>query len=128
MSVSALQMVQAAGVIANDGLLVRPRLVSRIVGPDGEVKRSLDAPPAVRVVSAEVARSMRAFMRSAAAETGTGHRAGVEDVPLAVKTGTAQLIDPDTNSYSSTDFVASCLALLPADRPSLILYAVLIRP
>jgi cell division protein FtsI (penicillin-binding protein 3) len=61
-------------------------------------------------------------------EIGTGWRANIRDLSLAVKTGTAQLIDPVTKGYSSTDFVASCIALLPAESPSLILYLAIIKP
>jgi cell division protein FtsI (penicillin-binding protein 3) len=61
-------------------------------------------------------------------EIGTGKRAKVEDLDLGVKTGTAQLIDQKTGTYSSTDFVASCMALLPIDEPTLILYHVIIKP
>jgi cell division protein FtsI (penicillin-binding protein 3) len=59
---------------------------------------------------------------------GTGWRARVEDLSLAVKTGTAQMRDPSTGKYSETDFIASCIALLPAESPSLILYLVIISP
>jgi cell division protein FtsI (penicillin-binding protein 3) len=59
---------------------------------------------------------------------GTGWRANVEDLSLAVKTGTAQIIDPATMAYSNTDFIASCIALLPAESPSLVLYLVIVKP
>jgi cell division protein FtsI (penicillin-binding protein 3) len=59
---------------------------------------------------------------------GTGWRANVEDLPLAVKTGTAQIIDPATGAYSETDFIASCLAIIPADEPALVLYLVIVKP
>jgi cell division protein FtsI (penicillin-binding protein 3) len=127
-AVSALQMVQAATAIANDGVLVRPRLVSRVVAPDGTVKQTYKPEAVRRVISAENARAMRSFMLSASSEAGTGRRAGVDDISLAVKTGTAQLIDPATNSYSKTDYIASCLALLPAEEPRLILYHVIVKP
>jgi cell division protein FtsI (penicillin-binding protein 3) len=61
-------------------------------------------------------------------DIGTGWRANIRDLSLAVKTGTAQLIDPATNAYSSTDYIASCIALLPAESPSLILYLTIIKP
>ena len=38
------------------------------------------------------------------------------------------MIDPVTRSYSETDFIASCVALLPADNPSLILYLAIVKP
>lgn len=126
-AVSALQIVQAATAIANDGVLVRPRIISRILGPDGTVKTTPET-ATERILSPLNARHMRDYMLAASSEAGTGRRAGVEDMRLAVKTGTAQLIDATTGGYSKTDFAASCIAMFPAENPSLILYHVLIRP
>jgi cell division protein FtsI (penicillin-binding protein 3) len=61
-------------------------------------------------------------------ELGIGRRARINDVAMAVKTGTAQVIDPETRGYSETNYIASCLALLPAENPSLVLYMVIVNP
>ena len=127
-AVSALQMLQAATAVANDGVMVPPRIVSRIVSVDGKTTRNFDAGQPRRVLSAETARAMRSYMEDVTSNIGTGWRANVEDLSLAVKTGTAQIIDPKTGGYSSTDFLASCMAMLPADSPSLILYLVIVKP
>jgi cell division protein FtsI (penicillin-binding protein 3) len=126
-AVSAYQMLQAASAIANDGELISPRIVSHIISPDGNVTewKSVERR---RVLKAETARAMRSYMVDAASGIGTGWRAAVEDLSLAVKTGTAQIIDPATRRYSETDFIASCIALLPAESPSLILYLAIIKP
>ncbi|GHU61932.1 penicillin-binding protein [Spirochaetia bacterium] len=127
-AVSALQMVQAATAIANDGVMVPPRLVSRIVSPKGEVLRFNQAIEGRRVLKAETARAMRSYMVDVTSDIGTGWRANIRDLSLAVKTGTAQIIDPITKAYSQTDFIASCIALLPAESPSLILYLAIVKP
>jgi cell division protein FtsI (penicillin-binding protein 3) len=127
-AVSAVQMIQAATAIANDGILVPPRIVSRIVSADGRTSRNFNAGQPRRVLKPETARAMRRYMMDVSSEIGTGWRANVEDLSLAVKTGTAQVIDPRTGTYSSTDFIASCVALLPAESPSLILYLVIVKP
>ena len=127
-AVSALQMLQAASAVANDGILVPPRIVSRIVSADGTNSSSFETAPPRRVLKAETARAMRDYMMDVTSNIGTGWRANVEDLSLAVKTGTAQIIDPRTRSYSSTDFIASCIALLPAESPSLVLYLVIVKP
>jgi cell division protein FtsI (penicillin-binding protein 3) len=59
---------------------------------------------------------------------GTGWRTNIPDLSLAVKTGTAQIIDPLTGSYSEQDFLASCMAIVPAESPSLVLYLVIVKP
>ena len=127
-AVSALQMLQAASAIANDGVLVPPRIVSRIVSTDGKTSTNYETGQPRRVLKAETARAMRSFMMDVTSNIGTGWRANVEDLSLAVKTGTAQIIDPTTGTYSSTDFIASCIALLPAESPSLVLYLVIVKP
>ena len=126
-AVSAYQMLQAASAIANDGILISPRIVSNIVSPDGNVKEWKPVERR-RVLKAETAKAMRSYMVDTASGIGTGWRAAVEDLSLAVKTGTAQIIDPVTRRYSDTDFIASCIALLPAESPSLILYLAIIKP
>ena len=129
-AVSALQILQAASIIANDGVLVPPKIVSQIVSADGKVVSGGENPgnPGRRVIKPETAHKMLSYMADAATEIGTGWRASVEDLHLAVKTGTSQYRDPLTRGYSKTDFVASCVALLPAESPSLILYVVIIKP
>ncbi|MDR2376931.1 MAG: transpeptidase family protein [Treponema sp.] len=127
-SVSTLQVLQAASAIANDGILVPPRVVSRIASPEGNEIRSWDAGPARQVISPDTARTIRSAMVDVTSSIGTGWRANVEDLSLAVKTGTAQIVDPETHSYSDTDHIASCIALLPAESPSLILYMVIVKP
>jgi cell division protein FtsI (penicillin-binding protein 3) len=127
-AVSAYQILQASTVIANDGILVQPRLVSKIVSADGKKETEWKNGEKRRVISAETARALRSYMVDTASSIGTGWRAGVQDLSLGVKTGTAQIIDPATRKYSETDFIASCLALLPAENPSLILYLAVIKP
>jgi len=127
-AVSALQMLQAASAVANDGILVPPKIVSRIVSSDGKTVNNFENGAPKRVFSAETAGTMRSYMMDVTSSIGTGWRANVEDLSLAVKTGTAQLIDSKTGAYSSTDFIASCIAMLPAENPSLVLYLAIVKP
>ena len=127
-SVSALQMLQAATAIANDGVLIPPRLVSRIVSDDGKTIREFQAGEPRRILSEETAKNMRRYMEAGTEDLGIGSRARIKDIAIGVKTGTAQMYDPNTRTYSETDYIASCIALLPAENPSLVLYMVLIKP
>jgi cell division protein FtsI (penicillin-binding protein 3) len=140
-AVSALQIMQAATAIANDGLLVPPRMISHIAEADGRTitgwVRNNDN-SSRQIIRPETARKMLSYMADTATQIGTGWRANVDDLHLAVKTGTAQLRDPAARrvdpvtgriiEYSETDFIASCVAILPAESPSLVLYVVIIKP
>jgi len=129
-AVSALQIMQAASIIANNGILVPPKLVSQIISTDGKAaigwENSINT--RTQVIRPETARRMLSYMANTATEIGTGWRASIEDLNLAVKTGTSQYRDPVAGGYSRTDFIASCIALLPAESPSLVLYVVIIKP
>ena len=127
-AVSALQMLKASTAIANDGILVPPRIISRVVSADGTTHKSFENGAPRRILQPEVARAMRDYMVDVTSSIGTGWRAFVGDMPMAIKTGTAQLIDPRTGTYSDTDFISSCIALIPADNPSLVLYLAIIKP
>ncbi|MDR1956616.1 MAG: transpeptidase family protein [Treponema sp.] len=128
LSVSAFQMLQAATAVANDGILVPPRIVSRIRSSDGKTEQPFNPSTPRRVLKPETAQVMRSYMTDVTSITGTGWRANVEDISLAVKTGTAQVVDPATGAYSSSDFIASCMVLLPSEAPSLVLYIVIVKP
>lgn len=126
--VTALQMIAAAGAIGNLGVPLKPATVKRIESADGQVLFEHKPQELKRVVSEATARSILAAMESAAGMSGTGWRAGISDVRMAVKTGTAQMIDQKTRAYSDTDYIASTLGIFPADNPRIAVYIALIKP
>lgn len=126
--VTALQMVSAATVFANDGVLLRPQIVDRIIAPGGEVIQRFGREPVRQVLSASTARTMLRLMRSSTDRDGTAWRSAVEGVSVAAKTGTAEVYDRSIGRYSDTHFIASTLALFPAEDPELIVYVVIDHP
>lgn len=126
--VSALQMITAASSVANGGILLKPETVARIEDVNGATVYAHEPVAVRRVISQETSRAMITAMESVASLEGTGWRAKVPDVPMAVKTGTAQMIDPKTRSYSDTDYIASTLGILPADSPRIAIYVAIIKP
>jgi cell division protein FtsI (penicillin-binding protein 3) len=129
-AVSALQVMQAASIIANNGVLVPPKLISQIISTDGKTAAAWENSGSARaqIIRPETARRILSYMADTATDIGTGWRASIEDLNLAVKTGTSQYRDPIAGGYSRTDFIASCIALLPAESPSLVIYVVIIKP
>ncbi|MCL2804893.1 MAG: transpeptidase family protein [Treponema sp.] len=127
-SVSAYQILKASTAIANDGILVSPRIVSRIISGDGKTVTEWDNGAPVQLLKPQTARAMRSYMVDTASAGAMGWRAGVQDISIGVKTGTSQMIDDRTKRYSETDFIASCVALLPAESPSLVLYLAIVKP
>jgi peptidoglycan glycosyltransferase len=90
--VTPLQMASVAQAIGNGGVRMEPRLVQKVVDPDG---RTTDTPlpkRARRVMSATAAGQLTTMMKNVVKE-GTGTAAALQGVELAGKTGTAE-IDP----------------------------------
>ena len=123
-AVSALQVVQAASAIANGGVLVPPRIIREVVPASGKpaAAGTVGGNGARRVVSRETAETVLGYMKDTAGFQGTGWRADMRDLNLAVKTGTSQILD------ARGGYVASTLAMLPAENPSLVLYVAISRP
>jgi peptidoglycan glycosyltransferase len=96
--VTPLQMATVAQTIANGGVRMEPRLVEKVVDPDG---RTIDEPlpeEAGRVMSQDSASALGDMMRNVVRE-GTGTAAALEGVEVAGKTGTAEIdIDRGINT------------------------------
>ena len=121
-SVSALQMVQAATAIANGGVPVQLTFIHKITNKDGTVYLTHEPVYKNRVFSKTTADYILSCMETTA-KTGTGSRANLRDVAIGVKTGTAQMAAPN-GGYSDTDFISSCMAIFPVEEPQIILYIV----
>ncbi len=114
-AVTGLQMVSAYSAIANDGVMMRPFVVDKIVSPSGETVFRAKPEVLGRPVRAEVARAVREMLIGVTEEGGTGSRATVPGYSIGGKTGTAQKAVP--GGYSSTDYYASFVGFVPARQP-----------
>ena len=125
--VTSLQIVQAATAFTNKGKTLKLSLLSEILDSTGKPVYRHKPKPLEQVVSAKTAKTVLGYMQTAA-DDGTGSRASIKGVPIAVKTGTAQMAQADGRGYSPTDYLSSCIGIFPVDDPQIILYMAVIRP
>lgn len=123
-SVSALQMVQAATALANGGVPVQLSIIDKITNRDGTISFEHQPQYKERVYSKQTADYVLSCMETTA-QTGTGSRANLGDISIGVKTGTAQMADMVRGGYSDTDFLSNCIAIFPIEDPEIILYIVI---
>lgn len=97
-SVTSIQLIFALAAIANDGVLMRPYVVEKIIYSDK--KEKITKPEQVRrVISSDTASRLTAMLVSVI-KNGYGKKAGVKGYLIAGKTGTAQIPDFQTGGYS----------------------------
>ena len=116
-SVTTVQLAQAASVVANGGLLVRPRLVLKNNG-----QTTSPAPP-VRVIQPETAIKMRQMMEGVVLE-GTGKGARLEGYTAGGKTGSAQIYDFAAHRYTHT-YNGSFMGFAPLTNPAVVVVVTL---
>jgi cell division protein FtsI (penicillin-binding protein 3) len=125
-AVTGLQMVNAYSALANDGVLMRPYVVDKIVSPGGEMVFKAKPQVLGKPVRPEVARAVREMLIGVTEEGGTGKRATVRGYSIGGKTGTAQ--KAVHGGYSSTDYYASFVGFVPAREPVFSILVTVERP
>lgn len=124
-AVNALQLTMAYSAIANNGLLMKPYILKKIVSPDGRIIHESVPSPVRQVVSSETAKELTRMFKGVV-ERGTGVDAKIEGVSVAGKTGTTQkLVDGE---YSSSSHISSFVGYFPADNPEIIITVVIDDP
>lgn len=114
---TAIQLARAISVIADNGFLVKPHVVKKIVDEDGEVIKEFPPEISRKAISPKTAARMRGLLMGVI-EEGTGKKAKIDDYTAGGKTGTAQKVEPG-GVYSHNKFVASFIGFAPVGRPVL---------
>jgi cell division protein FtsI (penicillin-binding protein 3) len=126
--VSPVQLVSMVSTIANDGVLVPPRIVAGVAPPGTPLQAGSFRPASGRrVISTLTAAEMKRMMQRVVLE-GTGRRAILDGYTAAGKTGTAQKIDPATRAYSRWKHVASFAGFAPVNNPAITVAVILDSP
>ncbi len=115
LSVTVLQLAQAHGVLAADGLR-RPISLLRLDTP----------PPGERVFKADTARALRLMMETVVSDKGTARLAAVAGYRVAGKTGTVK--KAEAGGYSKDRYQAVFVGMLPATRPRLVMAVMIDEP
>ncbi len=127
--VTPLQLVNAFGAIVNDGVLLQPRLVKKLLGPDGEVIRAFESPRIVRrVASSRVAGYMAGELLVSVVENGSGRSARTGPYRVLGKTGTAKLAYADRGGYEPGAYVSVFVGAAPAASPRVVVLVMIRRP
>lgn len=117
--VTGIQLVAALSSIANGGFSIRPHLVESATLANGERVNFSKTYEPKRFLQPKTVDLIQRWMERVTEEDGTGVQAAMSGYRVAGKTGTAQMIDPETRRYSHDLVVSSFMGYAPASNPRL---------
>lgn len=122
-TISPLQMATAACAIANDGVLVQPRIVKQVINSDTGAITNIDPIEKRQVISTETSEKMRNLMESVTVE-GTGGYAKVNGYSIGGKTGTSE----PAPGKEEDGYTASYVAISPTLNTQVVILVTLYDP
>lgn len=119
-TVTPIQLITAISSVANDGVLVKPRIVKQTVNSDTGVTTSVETETVRQVISSETAAQVREMMEYVVTD-GTGKYGAVEGYSIGGKTGTSEASPGGSNKKNTLSYVA----IAPAQNPEIVCLVVL---
>ena len=123
LNITPLQMVTAISAIANDGVLLQPRIVKQITNTETGAVTENPVTEVRQVISKQTADQVKSMMESVVTD-GTGKNAAVTGYSVGGKSGTSEPI------YTNTDagYVASFAAISPIEDTQVVILVTLYDP
>ncbi|HGV8436142.1 penicillin-binding transpeptidase domain-containing protein [Enterococcus faecium] len=130
--VTNFQMMKAFTSIANNGTMIQPRYISKVVDPQTGEERTTQTEVLGKPFSKETTEKVREYMRDVVESENYGSAYGVYSVPgynVSAKTGTAQIAS-DTGGYQTGDtaYLYSIVEMVPSEDPDYVLYLTMKHP
>ena len=129
-----IQNLQALTALANDGYMITPHIVEKIVDPKtGKVEYEAEVTKIDKVATTTTVEKMRYLMYKTVhdkKDDTVGYMYKVDGLDVIGKTGTAQIFDNTTGQYmvGSNDVIYSFAGMFPYEDPEIIIYAAMKRP
>ena len=121
--ITPIQLITAISTVANNGILVEPRIVKQVENPDTGAVTSIDQVNVRQVISKETASQLMDMLESVVTD-GTGRYGQVKGYSVAGKTGTSE---PDSTNENSM-YVASFVGISPVENPEVVVLVTLYDP
>ena len=123
LNVTPLQMATAIACVANDGKLMKPRIVKQLTNVDTGATNEMPVTQVRQVISKKTSEEVKSMMESVVT-SGTGRHAAVSGYSIGGKTGTSEPV------YTRTEegYVASYVAISPIEDTQVVLLLTLYDP
>ena len=123
-----IQNLQALSIIANNGKMVKPKIIEKIVNPNtGKTEYEYKLDISEQLVQESTVNKIKELMSNVINgnhQDTTGYYFKVEGADLIGKTGTSQYYDSESGySTGKNNYVYSFAGMFPKDDPEIIIYA-----
>lgn len=127
--VTPIQNIKALTSIANNGVLLQPYIVDKVVDKNGKVLVENKRTELGTVASSETVSKIKDLM-SDVVDFGTGTVYKMDGYDIIAKTGTAQIYSDVTKTYLAGEeqVIRGFAGMFPKDDPQIIIYASAKRP
>ena len=123
LNITPLQMITAISAVANDGILMQPRIVKSLTNTDTGAVTEIPTKQVRQVISKETSEEVKSMMESVVT-IGTGKHAAVAGYSIGGKTGTSE----PTEANKDEGYVASYVAISPIEDTRVVLLLTLYDP
>ncbi|PFL24467.1 dihydropteridine reductase [Bacillus cereus] len=131
-TITPIQIIQAATAIANDGKMMQPYIVDKVVNPTNKQVIMENQPKEIgNPIKKETSENVRGLMeRVITSSKGTGTMYKIDGYSIGGKTGTAQIPNPENGRYmeGKENYIFSFLGIAPVDDPQLVVYLAIKQP
>lgn len=122
-TVTPLQLISSISAIANDGVLMKPRIVKQVINTSTNATTNIEPVEIRQVISIETADKMKNMMEEVV-NNGSGKTASVKGYSVGGKTGTSESLSKNTND----GYVASFVGITPVEDPEIVILVALFDP
>ena len=129
-TVNVMQMMQAFSAIGNNGKMMKPYIVSKVVdGNTGKTVQKIKPKVVGQPIKASTAKKVLGYMQGVVYDQkGLGHDYQIKGYRIAGKTATAQIGGAHGYSTGDTNYLYSFVGMAPAKNPKYIMYVTLRQP
>ncbi len=128
--VNTMQMLRGLSAISNNGRMLQPHLISKVVSPKNHRIVHNYRPRVVgQPISENTAAQVRKHMEDVVYKPyGIGHDYQIHGYRIAAKTGTAQISNGKHYSSGNDSYLYSVAGMAPANHPKYVLYITMKQP
>ncbi|MDE1547937.1 penicillin-binding protein [Jeotgalibaca caeni] len=130
-TVTPFQLIQAFTAIANDGKMMKLQYVDKVVDPETEETTKMKPEEVGTPITKETAALVLEYLTHVVYEEyGTAQAYQIDNTKIGAKTGTAELVNPETGMYYTgyNEYLYSVVGFAPVEDPQYILYITLKLP